>query len=244
MLREVSNRNGPYLYSKWSWYCTDSCFSFCFLWQCFVLLVCYRGHDGTCPHIVCLTPGLCTVQSALWEYFRINVRIVQTDLKCGVFTLKQVHRILLWIISPDVFWAACVNADLPSALCTTPATQLDGCSAFGWCDGCFWFRVFFCLIVCFYFSWEELSLRVMKLWRKERRLQMISTSRLAGQLLPSPRRQSRIISNACWCSNTSVFPVWGRGWKNVCAECSKATSLTHPWAATFGYVSVTLEVGP
>lgn len=64
-----------------------SCFSLCFLWQCFVLLVCYRGRDGTCPHIVCLTPGLCTVHSALWEYFKINVRIVQTDLKCGVFLL-------------------------------------------------------------------------------------------------------------------------------------------------------------
>lgn len=96
---------------------------------------------------------------------------------------------------------------------------------------------FFCLIVCFYFSWEELSLRVMKLWGKERRLQMISTSRLAGQLLPSPWRQSRIISNACWCSNTSVFPVWSRGWKKrVCRVLQ--SNLSHPPSSCYFWICI------
>lgn len=61
-------------------------------------------------------------------------------------------------------------------ICARFAAQLDWCSAFGWWVFCLGVGGF-CLEKSF--KWG------VKLWG-EQRLQMISTNRLAGKLLPSP----------------------------------------------------------
>lgn len=129
------------------------------------------------------------------------------------------HELLLWTVSPQLLGAVCLNADLPSvfSVFARSTTQLEWCSAFGW-----WWWGFLCL--CLFLFFPERNFKDAEAVGKMKKMQMISTSRLAWHLLLSSWRQSGIIDSGCCCSNINIFPVWTRGEKKCTHRVLKATS--------------------
>lgn len=80
MFRGEPHRNGPYLYSKWSWCCTAS------LASAFVssdpVSYCWPATEGKVARVpihfiqCCLTPRLCTGLFSLWQHLKTRVRVV------------------------------------------------------------------------------------------------------------------------------------------------------------------------
>lgn len=209
MFRGESHRNGPYLYSKWSWCCTAS------LAAAFVssdpVSYCWPATEGRVARVpihfiqCCLTPRLCTGCFSLWE----PQNPCQSSLDWSgfgwfwfFFCLKQAHKILLWAVSLHLLWAVRLNAELPYvfSVCARSVTQLEWCSALGWC---WWSFLSLCLLSFF----PERNFKDAEAVGKMKRMQIISTSRPAWHLLLSSWRQSGIIDSGCCCSNINIFPV-------------------------------------
>lgn len=129
-----------------------SCFSLCFLWPCFILLACYRGQGGTCPHT--LHSVLSHSQAVYWLIRSVTTpqNPCQSSLDCSVFVFFVWSRVtrcgLFLLICYELSECWLIFCVLSLCKVCYPARV-----AF-----CFWMVVveFFVSVFVFLFSWEEL----------------------------------------------------------------------------------------